>query len=195
VPWDDQKAQVHEAWDKASTMQFDLYCTEYCGTNHSKMLTKVYVHTPESFEAYLEKASNLGEGLSPAEFGALLYEKKTCYQCHSLDGTRSVGPSFKDLWGKEESLDNGQKALVDDNYLRQAIVDPNAQIVATYQPVMPKMSLKDDEVTALIAYIKSLSENWKGDQASDPALEAITGSIITAEQTGHEPDNAKQVNP
>ncbi len=95
---------------------------------------------------------------SPEELGQKLYDKNGCAACHTLDGSVSVGPTFKGLFGKNEKLQDGSSVLVDENYLRESILLPQEQIVAGFAPVMPafKGLLKDEEVDAIIAYIKTL---------------------------------------
>ncbi len=146
---------------KAGT--FDLFCAEYCGTGHSKMLAKVHVLGPEAY-AIWEKGIGIDEGtavassLPPAEQGGELFNKRGCNACHSIDGSVLVGPSFKGLFGKDEKLTNGKTINVDENYLRESILQPQVNIVEGYQPVMPAFEgiLSDEEVTALIEYIKIL---------------------------------------
>lgn len=153
--------RYNKAWFQATQPgTYPLLCAEYCGTKHSDMLTRVIVHAPGEFEAWLEKASNFLETMPPAEAGRLLYERRGCAQCHTLDGTRAIGPSFKGLFGHEQPLAGGGLVTVDENYIRESILDPQAKIVAGYDPVMPtyKGRLKDAEITAIIEFIKTLRE-------------------------------------
>jgi cytochrome c oxidase subunit 2 len=141
--------------------EFDIFCAEYCGDQHSQMLSKVRVVSNEAFQEWVDAGCGMGgEGMAPAEFGAMLYDKKGCKTCHSVDGTRLVGPSFQGLYGRKEKIKDGSEVDVDDNYLRESIMYPNAKIVAGYDGVMPsyKGKLKDKQVDAIIDYIKSLSQ-------------------------------------
>ncbi|MCP4868617.1 MAG: cytochrome c [Proteobacteria bacterium] len=88
--------------------------------------------------------------------GKALFASKTCFGCHSTDGSRLVGPSFKGLSGKEEKLADGSTVTVDDAYLAESIVDPNAKVVEGYPPAMPPVPMSDEDVAALVAYINSL---------------------------------------
>lgn len=140
---------------------YDLFCAEYCGTSHSNMISKVIVHEPGGFETWLADASNFIDKLPPDqlwEAGEKLYRQRGCAQCHSVDGRSGTGPSFQGIWNKPAELEGGGSVLVDENYIRSSIVDPQAQIVAGYEPVMPtyKGRLKDKEITAIIEYIKKL---------------------------------------
>lgn len=140
--------------------QYDIFCAEYCGSGHSDMLAKVVVHPEGGFEKWLSEEANVLATLPPAEAGARLYKIQGCAQCHSVDGAAGIGPSFKDLFGKPVPLVGGRTVNADENYLRESILEPQATVVAGFQPVMPtfKGRLKDAEITALIAYIKSLEK-------------------------------------
>ncbi|MFQ5523798.1 MAG: c-type cytochrome [Acidimicrobiia bacterium] len=96
----------------------------------------------------------------PAALGKSLAARNGCTACHSPDGAALVGPTWKGLFGKEETLGDGSTVLVDEAYLRESIVDPNAKIVQGYAPnIMPQdfgTRLSDEEIDALIAYIKTL---------------------------------------
>lgn len=136
---------------------YDLLCTQYCGDDHSQMLSSLVVHPREEYDAWLKNAANYLKTLPPAEAGKILYQRRGCSQCHSLDGTAGTGPSFKGIFGKPVRLTDGRDVLVDDNYIRESILEPQAKIVAGFQPVMStyKGLLSDDEITALIEFIKS----------------------------------------
>jgi cytochrome c oxidase subunit 2 len=137
---------------------YQLYCTEYCGDNHSGMLASVIVHKPGEFEKWLKKAGDFLKNLPPAEAGKILFQKKGCSQCHSVIGAAGTGPTLKGVYGKNQDLEGGGSALVDDNYIRDSILDPQKQIVAGFQPVMStyKGLVSDRDITALIEYIKTL---------------------------------------
>ena len=92
--------------------------------------------------------------------GAELYRSKACVTCHSIDGTPGVAPSFKGRFGKEEKMADGSEVLIDENYIRESILQPQSKVVMGFQPVMPTFQgvLKDRQIDALIAYIKSLKE-------------------------------------
>jgi cytochrome c oxidase subunit 2 len=98
--------------------------------------------------------------MSLEEAGAQLYNSKACVTCHSIDGTAGVAPSFLGKFGTIEKLADGSEIEVDENYLRESILNPQAKIVQGYQPVMPTYQgvLKDRQIDALIAYIKSLKK-------------------------------------
>jgi len=141
---------------------FDIFCAEYCGTGHSAMLGKVIVLSPEAYDIW-EKGISVDGGkavasLPPAELGEKIYKGKGCNACHSVDGSVVIGPSFKGLYGKEGVLEDGSSYTADENYIMKSILEPQEELVAGYQPVMPsyKGILSEDDITGVIAYIKTL---------------------------------------
>ena len=142
--------------DKVGT--YNLLCTQYCGDDHSNMLSTLVVQTRDDYDAWLKKAANYLKTLPPAEAGKILYQRRGCSQCHSIDGTAGTGPSFKSIFGKKQHMTDGRDVLVDDNYIRECILEPESKRVAGFQPVMStyKGLVSDDEITALIEFIKSL---------------------------------------
>ncbi len=137
--------------------KYDIYCTQYCGTGHSVMRATMVVMGAKEYQEWLvEEKKEKVESLS--EKGEELVEKSGCLACHSLDGAVKVGPTLKGLYGHKVSLADGTSVVADDNYIRESILDPNAKIVKGFPPVMPtfKGILKDDDITAIIAYIKTL---------------------------------------
>lgn len=134
-----------------------VYCTEYCGTSHSMMLAKVIVHEPEEFNTWLATANIPGSD-TPVEQGKALVETNACQSCHSLDGSDLIGPSFKGIWGREELMSDGTTITVDENYIRESILNPGAKIVDGYQNQMASYQglLDDDQIDAIIEYLKTL---------------------------------------
>lgn len=146
-------------WFQATeAKEITVQCAEYCGMSHSDMMATIIVKPEPEYKDWLEKAGSEGANLPPVELGAKLYNKKNCFTCHSVDGSRLVGPSFKGLFGKAESFEGGGSANVDENYIRESLLDPNAKIVKGYPAAMPtyKGTLKDKEIDALIAYLKTV---------------------------------------
>lgn len=135
-----------------------LFCAEYCGTGHSTMDSRVIVHEPNDFERWLDSAGKFMEELSPAEAGKVLYARRGCVQCHSVDGSAKAGPSFSSVFGTEQRMADGEILTVDENYIRESILNPLAKVRDGYRPVMPTYQgqLDDEEIAAIIQYIKSL---------------------------------------
>jgi cytochrome c oxidase subunit 2 len=157
-----------KVWFEATTTgEFPLLCTEYCGTGHSDMLTTVTVHEPGMFDKWLQENSNLLATMPPAEAGEMLVRKRGCLQCHSLDGTALIGPTLKNVFGHEVTMRDGSRVLADEDYIRASILEPMAAVVAGYEPVMPTYAgkLKDQEISAIITYLKTLSD--KGTAAGE----------------------------
>jgi cytochrome c oxidase subunit 2 len=148
-----------DIWFKATqTGEFPIFCAEYCGTSHSDMLARVVVHPPGGYETWLANTIAAADSLSGKDRGAMLYEKQGCSTCHSIDGTPKVGPSWKGIYGKMESMTAGAPMKVDENYLRESMMDPQANIVMGFTPAMPTYQgkLSDKDIDGLIEFIKSL---------------------------------------
>jgi cytochrome c oxidase subunit 2 len=154
---------------------YDLYCAEYCGTDHSTMQTVVVVHkTLEDLDAWIKKYSKR-TNQTPAEYGESLYRNRGCKGCHSVDGTRRTGPSFKETFGNQRPLASGGPVTADENYIRESILDPKAKVVNSYAPAMPsfKGQLSDDDLFCLVEYLKSVSDHaGKVDAADAKAAES-----------------------
>ena len=140
--------------------EYAALCAEYCGTKHSQMLAKVYVDEPADFETWLEEQGRWFEGMDPVEVGRVVHTRKGCASCHSIDGSPGQGPTWLGIWGKDERTDKGT-VVVDENYIRESILEPNARIVSGYNPIMPtyKGVLKEEEIEGVIAFIKSLKQD------------------------------------
>jgi len=141
---------------------YQVRCAELCGMSHSYMTANVIVESQESYDAWLaEEARRAAESQTPEGQGELLYVKYGCVGCHSLDGSPRTGPSWLNLYESQVSLADGTTGFAEEGYLRESITDPNATIVEGYPSPspMPQFSLTDEEVTNLIAFIKSLSQS------------------------------------
>ena len=135
-----------------------IFCTEYCGTAHSDMLANVIVHEKNDFETWLATSSAEDESASPVEQGKKLVENNACLTCHSVDGTELLGPTFQGIWGREETTQSGETITVDENYVRESILEPQSKLVEGYNPIMPPYagSLDDRQIDAIIEYLKTL---------------------------------------
>ena len=123
--------------------------------------------TPEQFEAYSKDPDrftrdnpDFSDLEIPAVVGNTLFGKFGCTQCHTTDGTRLIGPTFKDLWGSKRQFEKGPDRIADENYIRESIVVPQKEIVKSYEGVMPtfKGRLKDREIYCLIEFIKTFKK-------------------------------------
>jgi cytochrome c oxidase subunit 2 len=154
---------------KAGT--YHIFCAEYCGTNHSRMIGQVVVMEPTSYQAWLAGG---GEG-SLAQRGAALFQQLACNSCH-LDTGQGRGPSLKDIFGKTVELQGGATAIVDEAYLRESIVNSQAKIVRGFQPLMPTFQglISEEGLVALIEHVKSMSTTTTAPSA--PSAPAAPGS-------------------
>lgn len=132
-------------------------CAEYCGKGHSDMAATVYVDNDADYQKWLE-TGGVDPNMPLPQLGSLLYQSKGCSTCHSIDGSKGTGPSWKGIYGTQQPLSDGTSVLADENYIRESIMVPGAKIVRGYENVMPVFQglLRDRETNALIAYIKSL---------------------------------------
>jgi cytochrome c oxidase subunit 2 len=136
---------------------FPIVCAEYCGTNHSRMGAVAVVHPDQpSFDAWAREG--LAADASLVEMGKRIFEERGCVACHSVDGSPRVGPSLKNLWGRQERLEDGSTIRVDESYVRESILQPAAKIAAGFQNVMPPMPLDERELAGVVAYLRSLRE-------------------------------------
>jgi cytochrome c oxidase subunit 2 len=157
VKMDAVPGRYTDLWFQATAPgDYPIFCTEYCGTAHSDMLSRVIVHPEGGYEKWLEEMKKKAEDMPLLDLGKLAYDKAGCAVCHSVDGTGRTGPTWKGLFGKTESFVDGSTVAVDENYLRQSITDPAAKVVAGYPPSMPLTKLSDRQISGLIEYIKSL---------------------------------------
>lgn len=147
-----------------STGQHIVYCTQYCGTSHAKMLATIKVLSAPEWEAWKKKSTAPKERPADlAAWGKQVFMEKGCAACHSLDGSRLVGPSFKGIWGTMVEMVDGSKHLVDENYMNEMIVNPATaatpnKIIKGYQPVMPSFKglITVEEINAITEFIKKL---------------------------------------
>jgi cytochrome c oxidase subunit 2 len=142
-------------WFKAEQPgSYDLFCAEYCGVGHAAMITTVEALSAADFQAWLTAAP------ASADTGKELLQKHGCLGCHSLDGSRVVGPSLKGLFGQPRQVTrDGQETTVtaDRDYLTRAIREPAAEIVVGYPPAMPPYpQLSEADLESLLGWLESL---------------------------------------
>jgi cytochrome c oxidase subunit 2 len=158
-----------EIWFEATEVgHFDVLCAEYCGTGHSVMRAAVEVLPQPAFDQWLtaqrrglsqrQDAPSGAQEPSIVEQGRKASERQGCFKCHSVDGTPHIGPTWLDLYMRQERLQSGQTVVADEAYLTESMMDPMAKIVAGYAPVMPTYQgkLSGPEAAAIVEYIKSL---------------------------------------
>jgi cytochrome c oxidase subunit 2 len=146
-------------WFQAQELgEYDLFCAEYCGDRHSYMISKVIVMPEDEYETWLV-TSDIPEDEPP---GLTILKQNACITCHSLDGSKIVGPTFKGLFGKEEEvITDGQERTIiaDEEYIKRSIYEPNADLVKGYNPglmISYKETLTEEDVQQVIEYLKTL---------------------------------------
>jgi cytochrome c oxidase subunit II len=149
------------------TGKYHFFCSQYCGTNHAVMGGWVTVMEPDEYSKWLSGTSASGD---PVAVGEKLFSELACNTCHMPDG-KGRGPSYYGVYGAKVKLADGSTVLADDNYIRESILQPNAKIVAGFQPVMPSFQglVTEDQILALMAYIKSMKDQPPpGKSAAEP---------------------------
>jgi cytochrome c oxidase subunit II len=153
--------------------RYEIFCAEYCGLTHSGMVGELVVMPAADFDTWtttqrrgLASAADgsavPGEPVLPSsnvlDEGRRVAAEHGCLKCHSVDGTRHIGPTWTDLYLREERLASGKTVVADEGYLTKSMMDPAADIVAGFQNVMPTYQgkLTPPEVGAIVEYIKSL---------------------------------------
>jgi cytochrome c oxidase subunit 2 len=147
-------------WFQANRVgTYHLFCNQYCGAEHSRMIGHVTIMEPHDYEAWLASA---GTGLGPLLSGEELFVEKACNTCHRADSAVRA-PILAGLFGRKVQLQDGRTLIADGNYIRESILDPQAKIVSGYQPIMPtfKGQLGEEEIIQLIQYIHSLKEEGR----------------------------------
>ena len=139
---------------------YHLFCSQYCGTQHSGMVGRIIVMEPTAYSAWLSgggATTAAGGGASMASAGEKLFQRLGCVSCH-LANDSGRGPTLVGLLGKTVQLQGGGSVTADENYIRQSILDPQAKIVAGFPPIMPtfKGLVSEDGIMQIIAYLKSL---------------------------------------
>jgi cytochrome c oxidase subunit 2 len=147
--------------------EYDLFCAEYCGLRHSYMRAIVKVLSREKFTAWYGDTTTLAraaEGSVPGAQGLAIMRIQGCMACHSSDGSKIVGPTYLNLFGKQEVvIRDGTEVMVtaDEEYIKRSIFDPNAEIVKGFPKGLMqsyKGKISDADLTKIIEYLKSLNE-------------------------------------
>jgi cytochrome c oxidase subunit 2 len=149
-------------WFEAEKLgDYQVFCTEYCGAEHSGMLATMKVVSQEEFDEWLaDDPMKQYEGMTLAQMGEKVMNVKACIACHNLNTEeRKIGPGFKNLYGAKRAFTDGSTAIANDDYIRQSIKEPAAKIVSGYQNQMNMIPVNEEELTAIIEYMKSVSSN------------------------------------
>jgi cytochrome c oxidase subunit 2 len=150
-------------WFQATQVgTYHLFCTQYCGTSHSAMIGDVVVQSPEDYKKWLASSTS---GTSLAQNGERLFASLSCAACHNGQPD-ARGPNLANVYGSKLTLVTGQPILVDEAYLRQAILNPSAHITQGFAPIMPTYQgqISEEGVISLVEYIKNLNSNYRVQQ-------------------------------
>ena len=147
-------------WFKATRPgRYHLFCAEYCGTMHSGMGGDIVVMEPQDYAQWMA-----GAATAPLQdTGKGLFASLGCATCHRFD-VQGRGPNLQGIYNKPVLLEDGRSVIADENYVRESIVNPTAKIVSGFKPVMPAFQgiVSDEQLNALVAYVKSLSQPSPG---------------------------------
>jgi cytochrome c oxidase subunit 2 len=152
-------------WFEATTPgTYHLFCTQYCGTDHSHMIGDVVVMTPDDFKKWLASSTS---GSSLAQNGERLFASLSCAACHN-GRPDARGPSLANVYGSKLTLANGQSTIVDEAYLRDAILNPSQHITEGYAPIMPTYQgqISEDGVISLVEFLKTLNSDYRVQQTT-----------------------------
>jgi cytochrome c oxidase subunit 2 len=166
-------------WFEATTPgSYHLFCTQYCGTDHSHMIGEVVVQTPEEYRKWLTRSTS---GASLAQNGERLFASLSCAACHNARPD-ARGPNLANVYGSKLTLTNGQTITADEGYLRESILNPSQHITQGYAPIMPTYQgqVSEEGVIALIEYIKNLNSDYRIEQT-------LTGTELPPENEGKTP--------
>ncbi|MBN1985094.1 MAG: cytochrome c oxidase subunit II [Prolixibacteraceae bacterium] len=145
--------------------EYELFCAEYCGLQHSYMYTFVKVLEDSTFTNWLTDTTMVASAAdveSPTATGRRIMQSIGCFACHSIDGSKLVGPSFKGIWGEEQTVVTGgekRQITVDEEYIRRSIYDPNADVADGFNKGLMlsyEGQLSDDDINNIIEYLKTL---------------------------------------
>jgi cytochrome c oxidase subunit II len=152
--------RYYVAWFEATMAgTFDIRCAEYCGVNHSRMLGSVRVLDADDYRRWLETVQP-GEKQDLAARGLEIAARRGCLNCHSIDGQPQIGPTWAGLYGSSVKLESGRTVTADVAYLTESMMDPVADVVAGFKPVMPTYRgvLEEPEVAALVEFMESVRD-------------------------------------
>jgi cytochrome c oxidase subunit 2 len=180
-------------WFQATTPgTYHLFCTQYCGTEHSHMVGDIVVLTPDDYKKWLAESTS---GASLAQNGERLFSSLSCNACHN-GRADSRGPSLAGLYGSKVMMNNGQSVLADEAYLRATILNPSEHIPQGYNPIMPTYQgqISEDGVISLVEYIKNLNSNYRVEQTLNTTalLPESEGKSAPAGNNSAKPGMVKQ---
>ena len=177
---------------------YEVFCAEYCGVSHSRMLAAVVVLSQPDYDDWLARGENntelsvadfesvggMGEpsGSNLVELGRTVAARRQCFACHTIDGQRHVGPTWRGLYGSTIPLQGGKAVVADEAYLTRSMMDPMAEVHEGFQPVMPTYQgvLQAPEAAAIVEYIKALREGEAEPSVQLPTISSVESSDAAA---------------
>ena len=144
---------------------YEVFCAEYCGLKHSYMYSTVKVMEETDFNKWITDTTQAvvtAASETPGATGKKIMQNIGCFACHTVDGTKLVGPSFKGIWGEEQTVVTGKetrKVKVDEEYVKRSIYDPNADVVEGFMKglmVSYQGQLSDADIANIVEYLKTL---------------------------------------
>jgi cytochrome c oxidase subunit 2 len=183
--------------------EFEILCAEFCGVGHFNMRGHVEVQSQQDYEEWTSQQITFAQSLSKnrsqtlsvsAQSGQKIAQLNGCMGCHNFSDA-TIGPSWKNLYGKIQTMADGQQVEVDDAYLHEAITDPAAKIVKGFAPIMPQVPLNELEINAIIDYIK---EKGSDDASALTAIPVLSGAELATSKGCmgcHSVDGSKLLGP
>ena len=162
-------------FEATATGTYHLFCTQYCGTDHSAMIGEIVAMTPDDYQKW---ASGSTSGASLAQNGERLFASLGCASCHS--GAASArGPNLANVYGSRLQLADGSTVTANDAFLRETILNPSTRVTAGYAPIMPTYQgqVSEEGLIDLVEYIKNLNSNYRVQQT-------LTASQLPVGQAG-----------
>jgi len=162
-------------FEATATGTYHLFCTQYCGTDHSAMIGEIVAMTPDAYQAW---AAGSTSGASLAQNGERLFASLGCNSCHSGEAT-ARGPNLAQVYGSRLQLTDGSYVTVNDAFLRETILNPSTRVTAGYAPIMPTYQgqVSEEGLIDLVEYIKNLNSNYRVQQT-------LTASQLSPGQVG-----------
>jgi cytochrome c oxidase subunit 2 len=195
VKRDANPGRYTQVWFQATVPgRYQILCAEYCGAGHSIMRGEVVVMKADEYEAWLQNlkrgplatrqdgtnlaVEQVAANTSLTEQGKRIAAEAGCMKCHTANGERHIGPTWLDMWGGKRKLKSGETITVDEGYMTESIMDPQAKIVEGYDAVMPSYQgkLAGPEIAALVEYMKSLqSDSVRNAAPEGPVYAPVSG--------------------
>lgn len=147
--------------------KYKIFCAEYCGLQHSYMHSSVIVMQKDKFDVWLAEAAKpaaVAENAGAGAEGEAIMKAQGCFACHTIDGTKLIGPTYLNLWGSQQTVVKGGKEVtitVNEAYVKESIIDPAADITKGFPSGLMQSyrnTLSDDDIAKIIEYLKTLHE-------------------------------------